>query len=122
MAERPVNLVEVVAFVIEVVAIGLLAAWGFGRDLPAVGRVLAGVVLAGGAVVLWGLFAAPRARHRRPLTEAVTKVAVLGGSILAARSVWPSWAWTTFAAVVVVDTVLLNLGPWSRPVGRMADG
>ncbi|MFB4422333.1 YrdB family protein [Streptomyces sp. QL37] len=65
---------------LEVVAIGALAWWGFTAPEGAAASVVLGIGLPGAAVVLWGLFAAPRARFPLPLAGVpAVKTVVLGG-------------------------------------------
>ena len=59
-----VNANDLLAFGVEVLALGLLAVWGAHLGGTTVAHVLGGILVPGVAVVLWGLFAAPRARVR----------------------------------------------------------
>ena len=73
----------VAALLSEVAALGVLARWG--ATVPGAGalRVLLGVGLPVGAAVLCALFAAPRAVVRARSLLVVTKLAVLGGAVVA---------------------------------------
>ena len=72
-----------VAFVSELAALAALAFWGFTVPTGVVSKLLAGVGLPLLAAVLWGLFAAPKARIRRTPLVVATKVVVFGGAALA---------------------------------------
>lgn len=113
-----VNANDLVAFAVEVLAVVLLAVWGahLGDSIPS--HVLGGVLVPCAAVVLWGLFAAPRARVRVPLLVVATKVLVLGAAVVAAWSLLPPvWA-ALVTVVVVVNTLLMWVGPFAHPLGR----
>lgn len=119
MEARSLTAVDLVAFAVEVTALGLLAAWGWAEGGEGTGGWLLAVAVPALAAVLWGALAAPRAPIRSPVLEVGTKVLVLGASVLAALWLWPVWASLAYGAVVVVDTTLLYVGPWSRG-GRRA--
>jgi hypothetical protein len=113
-ASVDVNVNDVLAFGVEVAAVALLAAAGFGYDGSRLAAVLLGVGLPLVAVALWGLFAAPRARLGDAALRLVVKVVVLGAGVVAAFVVLPTvWA-ACFAAVVVVNLLLMYVGPLAR--------
>ena len=98
-AVSTVNANDVVAFLVELVVLGLLAWAGF-QSGGVAGWVL-GIGLPVVAAVAWGLFAAPRARVSSFGLRLVTKLVVLGpawsrGS-WCCRSCWPCsspwWSW-----------------------------
>ena len=65
--------------------------------------------------MLWGLFAAPRARIRSAPLQLATKVLVLGAGVAAGYLVLPgAWA-VAFMVVVLVNTALMYVGPFARP-------
>lgn len=105
---------DVVAFLVEVAALVVLAAWGWHQGDSTATRVLAALAVPVAAGILWGLFAAPRSRFDVLALEVATKVVVLGGAALAARTILPTPWWWTFLVVVVTNTVLLYVGPWTR--------
>ena len=113
-----VNANDLVAFAVEVLAVVLLAVWGAHLGDSTVTHVLGGVLVPGAAIVLWGLFAAPRARVRVPVLVVATKVLVLGAAVLAAWSLLPPvWA-ALVTVVVVVNTLLMWVAPFAHPLGR----
>ncbi len=66
------------------------------------------------AAMLWGLFAAPRALISSPAPRLMTKLLVLGGGITAGFAVLPlGWA-VAVAVLVVVNLVLMYVGPLAR--------
>lgn len=105
---------DLVAFVVEVAALGALSTWGFRTGPTPTTSWLLGVGAPLVAAVAWGLFAAPRARFDVPVLAVVTKLVVLGVALSAARTLLaPGW-WALAVVVVVVNTVLLFVGPWAR--------
>ncbi|MEU9204379.1 YrdB family protein [Streptomyces sp. NPDC048332] len=98
---------EVLAFFVELAALGCLFWWGFSLgDTPFVQFPLGFGVLAI-AIALWGMFAAPRARFRLPLSGVLAvKTVVLGGGALALYGVGHPVASVVMAVVVVVNTSL----------------
>lgn len=96
---------ELLAFVLEVLAIGLLCWWGFASGGSVVVRVVLGLGVPAAAVVLWGLFAAPRARFRPPPAGVlVVKALVLLGAAAALYALGFAVLAVVFAVVVVVNT------------------
>ncbi|MFI7287607.1 YrdB family protein [Streptomyces anulatus] len=96
---------EVLAFLLELVAIGCLAWWGF----TAVDGVLISVLLGLGAptavVTVRGLFAAPRARFRPPLAGVpAVKALVLGGGAAAVYGTGHPVAAGVLAVVLALNT------------------
>jgi hypothetical protein len=72
------------------------------------------------AVVLWGAFAAPRARVDNASLRLAVKVLVLGAGVVAGFLVLPTgWA-VAFAVVVVVNLVLMYVGPLARRSAQAA--
>jgi len=109
-----VNANDVLAFLIEVVALALLGVWGWQVGAGAVTGLLLAIGVIVAAVAMWVLFASPRARFRSPARTLAVKVIVLGGAVLAAFAVIPpAWA-TVFAAVAAANTVLMYVGPFAR--------
>lgn len=109
-----VNANDVLALLIEVVALALLGVWGWQAGAGAATGLLLAIVVVGAAVAVWGLFASLRARFRSPARTLAVKVVVPGGAVLAAFAVIrPAWA-AVFAAVAVANTVLMYLGPFAR--------
>ncbi|WP_067628261.1 YrdB family protein [Actinomadura latina] len=101
---------EGLAFLLEVAAIVALAWWGFTTG----GNVFLNIVLGVGtpvaAMVLWGLFAAPRARFKvaLPLVLSV-KAVVFGAGGLAFYGVGHATVAIVFAVIVVLNTTLATL-------------
>ncbi|MFE2250149.1 YrdB family protein [Streptomyces lavendulae] len=106
-AFRPAN--DLLAFLLEVAALLALAVWGYewGGHLV-VGAVL-GAVVAGAAAVLWGAFAAPRARYPVPLPAVLAvKALVFGSAALALAGLGMRTQALWFAGLVLVNTVLVT--------------
>ncbi|MGW1103304.1 YrdB family protein [Streptomyces sp. NPDC002540] len=97
---------EVVAFVVESAAPAALARRGFSTGDGVAARLLLGITPAA-AVVLRGMFAAPRARFRPPLAGVLlVKAVVLGGGVCAVHAVGHPVGAVFFGVVVVVNTGL----------------
>ncbi|WP_240809586.1 YrdB family protein [Actinomadura sp. WMMA1423] len=98
---------EGLAFLLELVAIAALAWWGF----TASGNLLVDIVLGLGApaaaIVLWGMFAAPRARFKIALPLVLlVKAAVFSAGALALCGVGHPAAGIAFAVVALLNTAL----------------
>jgi hypothetical protein len=70
------------AFLSELAALVAIGAWGWSVGSGA-GRWLLAAGLPLAAALLWGLYAAPRARFHVPAAAVAVKVAVLGGAVVA---------------------------------------
>ncbi|WP_457030651.1 YrdB family protein [Kitasatospora sp. P5_F3] len=101
---------EGLAFVLELAALAVLAWWGWQFPDPTVLRLLLAVAAPAAAAVLWGLFAAPKARIPVPLPGVLAvKALVFGAAVAALYGVGrPGWA-VVFAGVAVVNTTLATL-------------
>jgi hypothetical protein len=98
---------ELLAFLVELGAVGCLAWWGFTAGHGALPHVLLGLGTPALAIVLWSLFAAPKARWRPRLPLVlVVKAMVLGGGAVALYGVGHPVAAAVMGAVVVVNTTL----------------
>jgi hypothetical protein len=111
-----VNVNDFVALIVEIAVLALLAAAGWQADASTLVRIVLAVGLPVIAAVLWGLFAAPRARISSPPLRLATKVLVLGAGVVAGFLVLSLVLAVVVAAVVVVNTVLMYVGPFARPV------
>ncbi|MEV6330474.1 YrdB family protein [Streptomyces sp. NPDC051909] len=98
---------EGLAFLLEPAALAVLAWWGWASADPVALRLLLAVAAPAAAAVLWGLFAAPRARVPVPLPAVLAvKALVFGAATLAlVASDRPAWG-IAFGAVAVVNTAL----------------
>ena len=98
---------EVLAFLLELAALGFLSWWGFGAGHQGALRILLGVGTPLLACVVWGLFAAPRARLRPRLPLVlVVKALVFGGGAAALYGVGHPVAAGVVAVVTVVNTAV----------------
>lgn len=109
-----VNANDVVAFLVELAALALIGLWGYRAGGPLWAKIALAIGLILVASVAWGLFAAPRARFRVPWVTLLVKVLVLGAAVAAGFTILPLvWA-VVFAAVVVLNLVLMYVGPFAR--------
>ncbi|WP_405388932.1 YrdB family protein [Streptomyces sp. NBC_01102] len=96
---------EVLAFVLELLAIGCLARWGFTAVDGWAASLLLGLGTPAAAVTLWALFAAPRARFPLPLTGVLAvKTLVLGGAAAAVYGTGHPVAAVALAVVPAANT------------------
>ncbi|MFD9612392.1 YrdB family protein [Streptomyces sp. NPDC059083] len=98
---------EGLAFLLELAALAALARWGWEATENTALRLLLAVAAPALAAVVWGLFAAPKARFRVPLAAVLlVKALVFGTAALALADLGhPAWA-LTFAAVTLANTTL----------------
>lgn len=113
-APGAMNVNDVLAFLVELAVLALLAVAGSRYDgSPVVATVLA-VSLPLVAVVLWGTFAAPRARVQNEPLRLLVKLVVLGTGVAAGFVVLPTaWA-TAFAVLVAANLLAMYVGPLAR--------
>ncbi|MEU5312616.1 YrdB family protein [Streptomyces sp. NPDC021562] len=101
---------ELLAFLVELVALVCLSWWGFAVSHDEALRILLGVGTPLLAMVLWSLFAAPRARLRPGLPLVlVVKAVVLGGGAAALYGVGHPGAAMAMAVVVVTNTAVAEI-------------
>lgn len=100
---RPMNLG--LKFLLELAAIASLAVWGWQVGSPAVGVVMAVVAPVAGMVV-WGLFAAPKATRRLPtLWRVPLELGIFLLSVLALAAAGHPLLAALLLAAIVVNTV-----------------
>ncbi|WUJ73767.1 YrdB family protein [Kribbella soli] len=73
------------AFLVELVALGIFAWWGWDTGGTTLARWLLAIGLPAVTAVVWGLFAAPTATRGTPAVRWVVKVLVFG---LAGAALW----------------------------------
>uniref|UniRef100_A0AAU2JP98 YrdB family protein n=1 Tax=Streptomyces sp. NBC_00049 TaxID=2903617 RepID=A0AAU2JP98_9ACTN len=98
---------DLLAFFLEVFALVMLALWGYRQGGGWIGGVLLGTAAAAAAALLWGAFAAPKARYKVPLPAVLAvKAVVFGAAALAVAGLGqrPQALW--FAAIALVNTAL----------------
>jgi hypothetical protein len=106
---RHVN--DVLAFLLELVALAALGYWGFkaGPGVPAKIALAVGAPLL--AAVAWGLFASPKATIALPLIGVLAvKALVFGSATLALYAVGNRTAAICFAVIVVVNIAIAVTG------------
>jgi hypothetical protein len=101
----------VLAFVLELCALGALCYWGVSAGGGPVTKAALGLGAPLCAAVLWGLFAAPRAPVSVPLVRFGVKVIVFGSASLALYATGHSTLAIVFALIVVANAVLVRIGP-----------
>jgi hypothetical protein len=108
---RPLRLAnELLAFLLELAALAALGYWGFrvGSGVPL--KILLGVGAPVLAAVLWGLFAAPRARFTVPPGGVLAvKVLVFGAAAAALYAAGQRTLAIAFAVLVALNTIVLTV-------------
>lgn len=101
---------EGLAFLFELLALVALGWWGFTVGAPVGVRVVLGVGTPLVAIVLWGLFAAPRARFRVGIPAVLAvKVLVFGAATVALFAMGKPVLAIVFAVLVVINTALATV-------------
>jgi Protein of unknown function (DUF2568) len=105
------------AFLLELVAIAAFAYWGFNISDSAVLKIVLGLGTPILAIVLWGVFAAPRSERRlQGSAYLVFEVVFFVLAILALIMVGSVTLGILFAVVFVINTVLLLV--WHQDTGE----
>jgi uncharacterized protein DUF2568 len=97
-----------VRFVLELAALAALAYWGF-SEFDGVLSVLLGVGAPLTAAVIWGLLVSPKARYGSPARQAIGEAVVFGAAVIALLDSDQPVLAIVFAAVALVDGVLVRL-------------
>jgi hypothetical protein len=97
------------AFLLELCALGALGYWGVRTGDGPLTKATLGLAAPLFAAALWDLFAAPRAPVSAPLLGLGVKLAVFGSATLALYATGHGLLALAFAALVVVNGVLVRL-------------
>jgi Protein of unknown function (DUF2568) len=99
------------AFLLEVAALAALCWWGFHVSGATWLKVLLGLGAPVVAAIVWGLFAAPRARFKLSMgSTLLVKALVFGCATAALIGSGQIVLGIVFAAVVVANTALIRIG------------
>lgn len=93
---------EALAFALELVVLGMLCVWGVAVGAGVAGSILLGIAAPLVAAVVWGLFAAPRARITLPVAGILGVKAVVFAAAVAALAGLGHPAWAAVLAVVLI--------------------
>jgi hypothetical protein len=110
-APRPAHAANLaLRFLLELAALGAMAFWGVHTGQSVVGDVALGVGAPLLGAVVWGTLAAPRSPRRlRGAALVAVQLCVLGGGAVAVAAAGRPLLGALFAALIVVNTVLLHL-------------
>lgn len=98
---------EAIAFLLELVMLFALGCWGAKQGATLAASVLFGAGAPLAAAVVWGLFAAPKARVRLPLAGILAvKLLVFGSAALAVYALGRHAAAAVFAAMALANTAI----------------
>jgi hypothetical protein len=115
----PLNVAnEALAFLLELAMLAALGWWGATVGGSFVVHVLLGIGAPLTAAVVWGLFAAPRARVRLPMGGVIAVKALAFGSAAVAIAAMGRWGLAaSFAVVTFVNTaiVVMDRDPAGKP-------
>jgi hypothetical protein len=104
------GLLLVVRFGLELCALAALAYWGFSTN-DGVLQIVAGVGTPVLALAAWSLFASPKAPYATPVRRALVEAAVFGAAAVALIAADSQGLAIVFAAVALVDGVLVRVIP-----------
>lgn len=96
------------AFLVELVALGIFAWWGWSATGSTPLRLLLAIGLPLPTAVLWGLFAAPKAKHRTPAVRWTVKVIVFGLAGAALCSLGHPLLAVLFVVVVAANLLIIQ--------------
>ncbi|WP_327269744.1 YrdB family protein [Streptomyces sp. NBC_01218] len=114
---RAIN--EVLAFLVEIVALVAFARWGWHSAENTALRLLLAVALPGVAAVVWGLYASPKARFTLPVAGVVgVKVLVFACAVAALYDLDGSGSALAYVIVVAANTALLTMDRRARAGGN----
>lgn len=95
------------AFLLELVALACLCWWGFATGPNVLLSIVLGVGLPVVAAVVWGLFAAPRARVPLPRAGVLTvKILIFGAATAALAALGQPILAAVFALVTAVNLII----------------
>lgn len=98
-----------VAFALELAALAALGYWGFKTGGSTATKLALGLGAPILAAVIWGLFVAPKATVDNEALRIIFEIVVFGAAALALVAVGRTSLAIAFAAVALVDDVLVRL-------------
>jgi hypothetical protein len=115
MALKSANMA--LSFLVELCAIAALSYWGFNSGTGTAGTILLGLGAPAVAILIWGLFVAPRAVFTLPVAQraAIAWVVFALGVIALAAAGQGTLAWTLGLAMVVNEALVLL---WNQRAGH----
>ncbi len=104
---------ELLAFLLEIIALLILSDWGWHRGASTGTRLLQAIAAPLVAAVVWGLFVAPKARYKISLAgQLAVKALVFGAATWALVDLRMPILAALFALVVIVNTAAASV--WRR--------
>lgn len=104
----PLSALDVLAFVIELVAFIVLAVWGFvAWDLP--WNILFGIATPAAAIMMWALFVSPRAVFMvHPFVRALVELFVYASATIVLWSMGLTWVGLAYGIIAVTVGVFVG--------------
>ncbi|HUX51865.1 MAG TPA: YrdB family protein [Spirochaetia bacterium] len=101
---------DLIAFLVELAALGALCYWGISAGGTVVAKLTLGIGSPLAMAVVWGLLAAPRARFQLPrLWLFALKVLIFGITSAALYAAGRSTMAILFAVIALINTVTVTL-------------
>jgi hypothetical protein len=115
-AFRGINLA--LAFSLELAALAALGYWGYCTGNSTFTSLLLGIGIPLIAAILWGLFAAPRARYPNPLLKVAVKALVFGAAFFALLAKDQTLPAILFGVLVIANLLILRV---TKPVDALEE-
>lgn len=98
---RPLSALDVLAFVCEIFAFGVLAVWGF-AVWPFPWNIVIGIATPIAAILLWALFVSPRAVFAvHPFVRAIVELLVYAAATAALWAMGLTWVGIAYAVIAI---------------------
>lgn len=102
----PLTALDLLAFVCEIVAFGVLAVWGF-VAWPFPWNIVLGIATPLAAILLWALFVSPRAVFAvHPFVRAIVELLVYAAATAALWAMGLTWVGLGYAVVAITVGVI----------------
>ena len=106
------------AFLLELAALAALAYWGYCTGNSTFTSLVLGIGIPLVAAILWGLFAAPRARYPNRLLKITVKALVFGSAFFALIAKDQTVLAIMFGVLVIANLLILRV---TKPVNSIEE-
>ena len=97
------------AFLLELAALAVLAYWGYCTGNSTFTSLLLGIGIPLIAAILWGLFAAPRAKYPNPLLKIAVNALLFGAAFFALLAKDQTLLAILFGVLVIANLLILRV-------------